>query len=219
MKESQHRQLPHDQRIGGLGPGRAAHGHRNAAIMTALISANRAPSVSESAPGSVTMSTPRKPTTSTAAGAPPARSLSHTMDTNAANSGGEKLMATAPASGIRLKASSSAACENDCDRPRSATGRAECERAAGGCKDRNASDRQHDRAAGQERRQRAQEQHFAAALADRLFHQHHVGIGISGYNPDRHPVCRKYQLSVHDAQAIRHDSHRLIIPSAHAPSV
>jgi len=86
--------------------------------MIALMSANSAPSVSELAPGSVTISTPTKPMTSAVPRVQPARSFSHTMDTSAANSGEEKLMATAPASGIRLKASNSASCETDCDRPR-----------------------------------------------------------------------------------------------------
>ena len=40
------------------------------------------------------------------------------MDTSAAQSGAEKLMAMAPASGIRLKAMTVNVCEIDCDRPR-----------------------------------------------------------------------------------------------------
>jgi len=86
--------------------------------MMALTSANSAPSVSELAPGLVTISTPTKPISNAAQRAKPARSRSQTIDTNAANSGEEKLMATAPASGIRLKASSSESCETDCDMPR-----------------------------------------------------------------------------------------------------
>ena len=57
--------------------------------MMALTSANSAPSVSEFAPGSVTISTPTKPISSAAQRANPARSLSHTIDTKAANSGEE----------------------------------------------------------------------------------------------------------------------------------
>ena len=67
----------------------------------ALPSANNAPSVSESAPGSATMSTPRKPDTRTVQRTGPARSPSQMIAISAENSGAEKLMAMAPASGIR----------------------------------------------------------------------------------------------------------------------
>ena len=48
------------------------------------------------------MSTPKKPTRSAVQRAKPARSFSQKIDTTAANNGAEKLMAMAPASGIRL---------------------------------------------------------------------------------------------------------------------
>jgi len=44
--------------------------------------------------------------------------LSHKTEINADHSGAEKLMATAPASGIMLKAMTLKVCEIDCDRPR-----------------------------------------------------------------------------------------------------
>ena len=56
--------------------------------------------------------------TSAAPRTKPAGSFSQTIDTSAANNGAEKLIATAPASGIRLKARSNANCEIDCDNPR-----------------------------------------------------------------------------------------------------
>ena len=86
--------------------------------MMALPSANSAPTWSESAPGLVTMSTPRNPASSTIQRTGPARSLSHTTDSSADHSGAEKLIATAPASGIMLKAMTLKVCEIDCDRPR-----------------------------------------------------------------------------------------------------
>ena len=70
--------------------------------ITALASANSAPSWSESAPGLVTMRTPKNPISSAAQRTGPDRSLSQTIETSAENSGAEKLMAIAPASGIRL---------------------------------------------------------------------------------------------------------------------
>ena len=48
----------------------------------------------------------------------PARSLSQRIERSAAHSGAEKLMATAPASGIRLTAMTVKVCEIDCDSPR-----------------------------------------------------------------------------------------------------
>ena len=86
--------------------------------ITALPSANNAPTWSESAPGLVTMRTPRNPISSTSQRTGPARSLSHKTESNADHSGAEKLMATAPASGIMLKAMTLKVCEIDCDRPR-----------------------------------------------------------------------------------------------------
>ena len=44
--------------------------------------------------------------------------MSQTIDSSADNSGAEKLIAMAPASGIRLKAMTVKVCEIDCDRPR-----------------------------------------------------------------------------------------------------
>src|SRR5712672_472344 len=64
------------------------------------------------------MRTPKKPHRSAVQRAGPARSLSQTMDISAANSGAEKLIAMAPASGIRLKARTVKVCEIDCDSPR-----------------------------------------------------------------------------------------------------
>src|ERR1700704_4667570 len=86
--------------------------------MTALASANSAPTWSESAPGLATMRTPKKPASSAAQRAAPARSLSHSTDSSADHSGAEKLIAMAPASGIRLNAITVKVWEIDCDRPR-----------------------------------------------------------------------------------------------------
>ena len=71
---------------------------------TALASANIAPRRKLSAPGAATSSTPRKPTTSAQARASPTFSFSHSAANKVANSGEEKLMATAPASGIKPNA-------------------------------------------------------------------------------------------------------------------
>src|SRR5271166_1643127 len=86
--------------------------------ITAFASANSAPKVSESAPGWATISTPRKPVKRAVQRAAPAHSLSHTTDSNAENSGAEKLMAMAPASGIKLNAMTVKVCESDCEMPR-----------------------------------------------------------------------------------------------------
>ena len=48
------------------------------------------------------------------------------IDTKAAKSGAEKLIATAPASGIKLKAKSKQSCEIDCERPRARWSRGRC---------------------------------------------------------------------------------------------
>ena len=71
---------------------------------TALPSANSAPMRKLSAPGAATSRTPRKPAASAAARAKPTFSLSQIAANSVANSGEAKLMATAPASGIRPKA-------------------------------------------------------------------------------------------------------------------
>src|SRR5262245_64841761 len=60
---------------------------------TALQSANSAPIWNVSAPGLVTISTPRKPTTKAVARAAPMPSLRKIADASVANSGEEKLMA------------------------------------------------------------------------------------------------------------------------------
>ena len=86
--------------------------------MMALPSANRAPIWNASTPGLVTMITPLKPVSSTVQRAGPARSLSQRIESSAAHSGAEKLMATAPASGIRLTAMTVRVCEIDCESPR-----------------------------------------------------------------------------------------------------
>ncbi len=86
--------------------------------MMALPSANSAPTWNASTPGLVTMTTPLNPVSSTAHRAGPARSLSQRMDRSAAHKGAEKLMATAPAKGIRLTAMTVRVCEIDCDSPR-----------------------------------------------------------------------------------------------------
>ena len=85
---------------------------------TAFASANRAPIWNVSGPGLATMSTPQKPRSSAAQRAWPIASLSSSADTNVANSGAEKLMAMAPASGIRLKAMSRNVCEQPCETER-----------------------------------------------------------------------------------------------------
>src|ERR1700732_61869 len=64
------------------------------------------------------MRTPKKPHRSAVQRAGPALSWSETMDISAANNGAEKLIAMAPASGIRLKARTVKVCEIDCERPR-----------------------------------------------------------------------------------------------------
>ena len=66
--------------------------------------ANNAPMRKLSAPGEATSNTPRKPTTNAAARARPTFSLSQSAANSVANSGAEKLIATAPAIGIRLSA-------------------------------------------------------------------------------------------------------------------
>jgi len=57
-----------------------------------------------SAPGAATSSTPQKPTTSAVARTAPTRSFNQSAENNVANSADEKLIATAPPRGIRLKA-------------------------------------------------------------------------------------------------------------------
>ena len=64
------------------------------------------------------MSTPQNPTSSAAQRARPTASLSSSADTNVANSGEEKLMAMAPASGMRLNAMSRKVCEKPCETER-----------------------------------------------------------------------------------------------------
>ena len=64
------------------------------------------------------MSTPRKPTSSAAQRVSPTVSLSSSAETSVANSGAEKLMAMAPASGIRLNAISRKVCEKPCETER-----------------------------------------------------------------------------------------------------
>src|SRR3981189_601273 len=64
------------------------------------------------------MRTPKKPHRSAVQRAGPARSLGKTVNIGAQNSGAEKLIAIAPASGIRLKATTVKVCEIDCDSPR-----------------------------------------------------------------------------------------------------
>ncbi len=86
--------------------------------MIAFASAKRAPSWIELLPGLTTMSTPTKPTSSAPQRAGPARSFSHSTEISPENSGAEKLIATAPASGIKLKAMTVNVCEIACDAPR-----------------------------------------------------------------------------------------------------
>src|SRR5256885_2212229 len=69
-------------------------------------------------PGLVTISTPKKPATSATQRAGPIGSFRNTSEASAANSGAEKLIAVALASGIMLKAISSRVCEVNCDMPR-----------------------------------------------------------------------------------------------------
>ena len=66
--------------------------------------ANNAPMRKLSAPGSATSSTPAKPTSSAAPRARPTFSFSQSAANKVANSGEEKLIAMAPAIGIRLSA-------------------------------------------------------------------------------------------------------------------
>ena len=74
---------------------------------SALPSAYSAPIWNVSLPGLVTISTPKKPTTSAAHRAGPTGSFRNTTEASAANSGAEKLIAVALASGIMLNAISS----------------------------------------------------------------------------------------------------------------
>ena len=64
------------------------------------------------------MSTPQNPTSSTAQRASPTASLSSNAEIRVANSGAEKLMAMAPARGIRLNAMSRKVCEKPCETER-----------------------------------------------------------------------------------------------------
>ena len=81
---------------------------------TALPSANSAPKRKLSAPGPATSITPQKPTSRATSRALPTFSFSHTAAAKAANSGDEKLMATAPASGIMPKAMTMKLCAVAC---------------------------------------------------------------------------------------------------------
>ncbi len=81
---------------------------------TALASANNAPLRKLSAPGEATNSTPPKPTISAKARARPTFSFSQSAANKVANSGEEKLMATAPASGIRPSAMTIRLCATAC---------------------------------------------------------------------------------------------------------
>ena len=84
----------------------------------AFANANRAPSVSESWPGFATTSTPTNPERSAVHRAPPARSFNQRTESSADHKGAEKLMAMAPASGMRLNAITVKVCEIDCESPR-----------------------------------------------------------------------------------------------------
>jgi hypothetical protein len=64
------------------------------------------------------MSTPQKPTSSATQRAIPTFSLSSSAEMSTVNSGAEKLMAMAPASGIRLNAISRQVCEQPCESER-----------------------------------------------------------------------------------------------------
>ena len=86
---------------------------------TALASANSAPIWNVSPPGLVTISTPRKPTISATQRAVPTASFRKIAEASVANSGAEKLIAVALASGISVNAISSSVCEVNCDMPRS----------------------------------------------------------------------------------------------------
>src|SRR6266850_5786171 len=82
---------------------------------TALQSANSEPSWNVSAPGPATSRTPTKPMPSASHRAGPTVSLNSRAATTVANSGAEKLMAVALASGIRLKAIRMKVCEAHCE--------------------------------------------------------------------------------------------------------
>ena len=84
---------------------------------TALPRANREPDWKVSAPGFVTSSTPMNPTISAPHRTAPTGSL-RKMTAAIVNSGAEKLMATALASGIRLKAISRNDWDVACEMPR-----------------------------------------------------------------------------------------------------
>ena len=68
----------------------------------------------QSAPGAATSNTPTKPAASAQARAEPTFSLSQIAANSVANSGAEKLMATAPPSGISEKATMIRLCATAC---------------------------------------------------------------------------------------------------------
>ena len=155
--------------------------------MTALASANSAPIWNASTPGLVTIITPLNPVSSTHQRTGPARSLSQRIESSAAHNGAEKLIATAPASGIRLTAMTVKVCEIDCDNPRAmcAPGR----RVANTAKP---DDRQHDHGAEDQPGQRAEEHDFADRI-DR-------GLPLRDCRRDRQQHGRRH----HPEDAERH---------------
>ncbi len=80
---------------------------------TALASAKAEPIWIVSAPGLVTSNTPAKPTMSAPQRTGPTTSFRIMIAASVANSGAEKLIATALASGIRLKAMTRNVCAKD----------------------------------------------------------------------------------------------------------
>ena len=156
---------------------------------TALASANSAPMVKLSAPGDTTSSTPQKPTTSARPRARPIGSRSQNAANNVANKGAEKLIAMAPAIGIRLSAIRMQLCAT-CLRDAAADMLADVLRAEHG----QAGARHDQQRADDQRHHRAEQQHFGERIGvDLPFRQsgragEHHGRAQHEQDAERHLV-------------------------------
>ena len=83
-----------------------------------MASAKNAPTFHAAWPGSVTSSTPTNPSAGAVQRWTPTFSFSTTTERSVVKSGAEKLIATAPASGMSLKAMKIAVIEQSCDSAR-----------------------------------------------------------------------------------------------------
>ena len=149
---------------------------------TALPSANNAPMRKLSAPGDATSNTPRKPTISAQARARPTFSLSQTTANSVANNGEAKLMATAPASGIRLKAMMIRLCAAACVRAA-----ADVFAQARGAEHNEAGARQDQHGADDQRDEGAEEQHLGERITGHLPFRQRAG---DREHHGRAPPCR-----------------------------